>query len=136
MSHTSSTPESSLDDSSRKDAQDSAFPGHASFAPSEGRSTSQAVDVWFPDTGSGSARFRESPEENPDGLFITDLMNQYKVEYDDSRKGIPIEIRIIDPPQASTRPDVRQIVWRPPSRDSIQQQGKSVEEKNDSSDEV
>ena len=92
---------------------------------------SKEVAVWFPDTGSGFARFLESPEDNPDGLFITELTNQYEVEYDDSRKGVPIEIGIFDPPQASTRLDVRQMVWRPPSRDPIQPYGKGVEKKND-----
>ena len=91
--------------------------------------------VWFPDTGSGCARFLDSPEDNPDGLFITGLINQYKVEYDDSRKGVPIEIGEFEAPQASTRPDIRQMVWRPPSRDSIQPHGKGKQKKNDSSDE-
>ncbi|MCJ1422932.1 hypothetical protein MMC29_000812 [Sticta canariensis] len=135
VNRNSSTPESSLDDSSREHAQDSVLPGRATFTPSEGGSMSKGVAVWFPDTGSGCARFLDSPEDNPDGLFITELTNQYEVEYDDSRKGVPIEIGIIDPAQASTRPDVRQMVWRAPSRDSIQPHGKGMDKKNDSRDE-
>ncbi|MCJ1423518.1 hypothetical protein MMC29_001402 [Sticta canariensis] len=130
---TSSTHESSLDQSSRKHV---ASPENTSFTP-DGRSMSRGEAVWFPDTGSGCARFLDSPEDHPDGLFNREITHPYEVEYDDSRKGVPIEIGMFDSPQASSRPDIRQMVWRPPStRDSMQPHGRGVLEKSDSSDET
>ena len=127
---TISTQTSSPDESSRKHV---ASPDHTR----DGRSMSRGEAVWFPDTGSGCARFLDSPEDHPDGLFDREITHPYEVQYDDSRKGVPIEIGMFDPPQASTRPDVRQMVWRSPStRDSMQPRGRGGPEESDSSDET
>ena len=138
VNRTSSTPDSGHDNPSWRHAQ----AGDTRFTP-EGRSRSTGEAIWFPDTGSGIPRYLESPDKYPSGLFkedviqnmIEDLKNPTEAEYDDTETEVTLEIDPSILQGGSTRPDIKDMVWRPPSRDSMQPQGRDEEEMSGSSDE-
>lgn len=130
-----STLESSLDNPSLIHTQDYASPGQGFFTP-EQRPMPTGEALWFPDTGSGRPRYLESPDRFPDGVFTGNWRESMNQQHDDTETEAAIEIGAFVPRGGSTRPDIRQMVWRPPSRDHIQPQRRDMEELSSSSDET
>lgn len=108
VNRASATPENSCDDPSWWNAHK--------------RVNSTGEAIWFPDTGSGHPRFVESPKKYPNGLFHHDVI------HNDTETEVTIEID--ECLEKSVRPDVRKMVWRPPSPDSVQPQGKDMQERD------